>query len=255
MDMTSYVPGTPCWIDLGSPNIDESVAFYTGMFGWNVQDMGPEAGNYRMCSLGGKPVAGIGPLQMPGAPPAWTTYISVEDADATAGSVTQAGGQVLAPVMDVMGLGRMAVFMDAAGAVIAAWQPQAFAGSQLVNETGTVCWNELMTRGPEDSKAFYSAVFGWAPQVEDWNSGPYTVWVNDARPVAGMMPMDDSFDPEIPPYWLVYFAVDDTDVATAKAVELGGQVYVEPMDIPPGRFSVVADPHGAVMGIIKPVPM
>jgi predicted enzyme related to lactoylglutathione lyase len=56
---------------------------------------------------------------------------------------------------------------------------------------------------------------------------------------------------EVPTYWLVYFAVDDCDQATAKARELGGTELVPPMDVPIGRFSVLTDAQGAVFAAIK----
>jgi predicted enzyme related to lactoylglutathione lyase len=70
--------------------------------------------------------------------------------------------------------------------------------------------------------------------------------------VAGGMPMGDQFPAEVPPHWAVYFAVDDTDATAEKAKQLGGQVQVEPMDIPDvGRFAVISDPQGAVFSVIK----
>jgi predicted enzyme related to lactoylglutathione lyase len=62
--------------------------------------------------------------------------------------------------------------------------------------------------------------------------------------------MDESFPAEVPPNWLVYFAVADCDAAVARVAELGGSVHVPPTDIPPGRFSVLSDPHGAMFAVI-----
>jgi predicted enzyme related to lactoylglutathione lyase len=56
----------------------------------------------------------------------------------------------------------------------------------------------------------------------------------------------------VPPHWLAYFAVDDTDAMLKKVADLGGTVIAPPMDIPgTGRFAIVRDPHGATFGIIK----
>jgi predicted enzyme related to lactoylglutathione lyase len=65
-----------------------------------------------------------------------------------------------------------------------------------------------------------------------------------------MMAMDDTWPAEIPSHWMVYFAVEDVDASAARVTELGGTVSVPPSDIPPGRFSVVTDPHGAVLSLI-----
>src|SRR5260370_20330814 len=54
------------------------------------------------------------------------------------------------------------------------------------------------------------------------------------------------------PSWLGYVGVDDVDATTDHARRLGGAVYVEPRDIPNGgRFSVIADPQKAVIGLFK----
>ena len=42
----------------------------------------------------------------------------------------------------------------------------------------------------------------------------------------------------------------NVDATAALAKQLGGRVYVEPVDVPGmGRFAVIADPHGAVLSL------
>lgn len=253
-ERTSYTPGTPSWVDLGSPDLDAAVEFYGALFGWDVHEAGdPEqTGGYRMAYLSDKPVAGMMPLMQEGQPPAWTTYVSVEDADATAAAVREAGGSVIAEPMDVMDVGRMAVFADPAGAVFSIWQPRAHPGAGLVNEPGAFTWNELNTRDPGAAKPFYAAVFGW--DIEDHEMegmGTYTEWKQGEDPMGGMMDMRGRVPDEVPPHWLTYFAVEDTDATVEKVKELGGGVAFGPIDIPAGRFAVVHDPHGAMFAVIK----
>ena len=117
-----------------SPDVDAAVAFYGGLFGWVAPELPPEAGGYRMFEKDGIPVAGCGPIMMEGQPSAWTTYVSVADADATMARVTGAGGVIFVPPMDVLEAGRMAVFADTTGAACAVWQPKEHPGAGLVNE-------------------------------------------------------------------------------------------------------------------------
>jgi predicted enzyme related to lactoylglutathione lyase len=254
-NVDSYAPGTPSWIDLGSPDLDASIAFYGGLFGWVATEAGPaeETGGYRMFSLEGRVVAGLGPQQAPG-PPYWTTYIAVTDVDVTSAKVAAAGGKVIMPPMDVMTAGRMAVFADPEGAVFSVWQAGEHHGAQVVNEPGTLIWNELTCRQPDQAKTFYGAVFGWKANEVDSGGNPYTEWLLDGKGVGGMMPMigDQWPGPDVmPAHWMVYFAVADTDAAAARCAELGGQVPVPPTDIPPGRFAVLNDPQGAHFSVIK----
>jgi uncharacterized protein len=174
-ERTSYAPGTPCWVDLGTPDLDAAAAFYGGLFGWSVEEdeNAEQTGGYRQAKLRGKPVAGVMPLMQEGQPPAWSTYVSVEDADATTAKIREAGGNVLVEPMDVLDLGRMAVFADPTGAVFGLWQPGSFIGAEVVNEAGGVLWNELNTRDTEAAKAFYRAVFGWGFDEREFETGTY----------------------------------------------------------------------------------
>ena len=66
-----------------------------------------------------------------------------------------------------------------------------------------------------------------------------------------MMAITEEMGP-VPPNWMPYFACDDVDALTAKAKTVGGQVVVEPQDIPEvGRFAVLIDPQGAAFSAIQ----
>ena len=176
-ERTSYAPGTPCWVDLATPDLEAAVEFYGPLFGWEMPELPKleQMGGYRRAKKGGKDVAGMMPLMQEGQPPAWSTYVSVADADATAAAVKENGGSVISEPMDVMELGRMAIFADPTGAVFGIWQPGTFAGAELVNEPGALAWNELNTRDPSAAKAFYGAVFGWGSRDNDMGEmGTYT---------------------------------------------------------------------------------
>lgn len=254
MEIDTYDPGMPSWVDLGSPDPAAAADFYSELFGWSVIDQGPEGGGYQMAYLRARPVAGLGRQQQTDIPPYWTSYVTVSDVDDTAKAVRDEGGQVYLEPTDVLDMGRMAMFADPSGAPFAVWAPRTHAGAGLVNEPGTLCWNELATRDPAGAKQFYPAVLGWSPKDHPSGELTYTEWMLGDRPVAGMMPMDESWPADLPPHWMVYFAVEDTDAAVAWAERLGATVLLPPTDIPPGRFSVLGDPQGAVFSVIAVTP-
>jgi predicted enzyme related to lactoylglutathione lyase len=255
--MPSYANGTPSWVDLGSPDLDASAAFYGGLFGWTTTEPGPveETGGYRMFLKDGKLVAGLGPSQE-GQPPVWTTYLAVDDADKTVELAKGNGGTPFFEPMDVMEAGRMAIIADPTGAVFGIWQAGEHTGAELVNEPGSLTWNELMTRDVDGAKRFYGAVFGIEPVEFPMGEGtPYVIFQVNDRGVAGVLAMGDEIPAEMPSVWVTYFAVADTDGAVKKATSLGATVSREPFDIPGvGRIAVLNGPAGETFAVIKNAP-
>lgn len=245
----SHPPGTPSWVALSSPDLDASVVFYGGLFGWEAivpKGLSRESG-YVHFVAGGRRVAGLTALGGD-APPMWTTYVTVADADAREAAARLAGAEILLQPRDVLGEGRVAVIFDPSGAVLALWEPGDHKGAQLVDEPGTLAWTELATRDPEACTAFYGTLFGWT--AEDASSGHTATFALDGRPVAGLVRMTDAWPAEIPAHWMPYFAVEDADAAADHARALGGAVAIAPFGTPRGRIAVIADPHGAVFSVI-----
>lgn len=250
VEMTDYASGTPSWIDVSTPDMEGTKAFYSRLFGWEAMTY-PEMGGYTNFTMNGKLVCGAVPIQSPDQHPAWGTYISVDDADATAQAVRENGGQVAMPPMDVAALGRMAICQDPTGAFFGLWQPGQHKGAQVVNEPGSFGWNELDTRDMDAAKAFYTKVFPWTAKTDGEGANAYTEWQLDGRSIAGGMVMGEQFPADVPPNWLTYFVVADSDATVARAHELGGTAIMPGMDTDQGRIAVIADPQGAVFATIQ----
>jgi uncharacterized protein len=249
-ERSSYVAGTPCWVDVSSNDLDASVAFYTALFGWEaVLSTQPEAGGYTLFTKDGKHVAAAGP-NMGGGPPMWNTYIASGDVDATATKISAAGGTLMMEPFDVMDAGRMAFAIDPTGGSFGVWQAGthigASIGAELVNEPGALVWNDLQTGDRAAANAFYSAVFGWTQQPF---GDRYDIQQVDGEGVGGIGESDGA------PGWQVYFAVADAHATAAKAVELGGEIVSEPADYPYGRDTLLRDPHGAEFHALCPRPI
>jgi predicted enzyme related to lactoylglutathione lyase len=241
-------------VELGSPDLDASIEFYGGLFGWDVPvaENAEQTGGYRLAMLRGKPVAGMAPLMQEGQPPAWTTYVSVADAGVVADKVRDAGGAVIAEPMAVLDLGTMAIFADPTGAVFGVWQPGSFIGAEIVNEAGALSWNELNTRDISAVEEFYGAIFGWTFETQEMGAaGSYTTISLGGSPVGGILNMTERGVPaEVPAHWQLYFSVEDTDATIERARQGGGSVMVEPIDIPAGRFAILTDPQGVSFAVI-----
>jgi predicted enzyme related to lactoylglutathione lyase len=245
-DKSDYQPGEPTWIDLGSPDTDASVEFYSALFGWTATEGRPEFGGYRNFLKDGKTVAGLMPLMSPQQPPVWSCYIRTDDADKTDALVQEAGGVVYSPPMQVGPLGRMAVYADPSGAAFGTWQAGEHTGAQVVHEESAFTWTELATRDQAAVLPFYATVFGWAAQASDG----YTEFQLGDVTVAGCADMPAEVPAEVPSYWMPYFGAADPDAKATQAAELGGSVVVPGMDFPGGRFAIVRDPHGSTFGLL-----
>lgn len=254
-EVTKHNPGTFCWVDLSTTDAEAAKTFYTGLFGWGTHDnpMGPDA-VYTMLQLEGKEVGGLyqqDQQKSQGGPPHWMSYVSVASADETVQKAKSQGGQVLAEPVDVFDAGRMAVLQDPTGTTFAVWQAGQHIGARLVNQPGTICWNELATKDEKVAGEFYSRLFGWVSQVQDMGPTSYTIFFRGDQMAAGMIQMTEEWG-DIPPHWMVYFAVEDCDSSAETVKQLGGEIKVPPTDIPGiGRFAVAQDPQGAVFSIIK----
>jgi len=271
-----YMPGVPCWIDTSQPDPEAAVRFYSELFGWEFEDVMPPGspGKYFSARIRGGDVAAVGSIPE-GAPQVatWNTYVWVDSADETAARVRDAGGNVLMEPFDIMDAGRMAVFADPEGAVFMVWQAKEHRGARIVNEHGSLNFNDLNTRDLEGAKAFYGAVFGWRTLeipggFLGWTLPGYGDHLSRDNPalreqvaevggpegfedvVASIVPIPDD-QPDTPARWGVTFAVDDADAIAKAAAELGGRVIVPPLDAPWVRLTVITDPQGATFTASK----
>jgi predicted enzyme related to lactoylglutathione lyase len=248
---TPWPDGTPCWVDIMTTDSAGAREFYGTLFGWDIEVGPPETGGYGMASARGRHVAGIGQLEGLENPPAWTTYLATSDVAATCAAIEAAGGTILAPPMQVMEHGSMAVVFDSAGAVFGLWQADQHTGVTLANEPNSLVWNELMTRDYEAAKAFYGSVFGWTfTDIGDAGFQYATVELNGVT-VGGLGALPAEVPAEVPAHWRAYFAVANTDAALAQVEALGGSVRSAAQDTPYGRQADVADPQGALFAVLQ----
>jgi predicted enzyme related to lactoylglutathione lyase len=239
----SYDAGTPCWVNLGTTDVEDAKAFYSAVFGWAIREA-PEI-DYAFFEVGGAAVAGLQPAQG-GGPPAWATYVAVEDVDAAVAQATALGAGIVEPGLDIPGHGRMAVITDPGGASILLWQAREFPGAALVNGDGAWAWGDLQTPDPEPAFPFYAALLGWEFTPVEASGGRYTSITAGGRAIGGVMRNEQSAQP----FWAVYFGVPDVDAALATVEAQGGTRLAGPIPVPTGRFALVTDRQGAPFGIV-----
>lgn len=246
--------GSVSWVDLQTPDPARARAFYGAVLGWTfVGGEDPETGFYSMAQVDGNNVAGMVKLSANSKfAPMWSIYIATLDADRTARKVSDAGGQVVIPPMDVLDLGRMAYFADATGAHFGVWQAKQHAGAQLVDDPGATTWFELYTRDAGRACDFYARVFGVEAARLDVQPMNYWRMNRGSTTVFGIMDMRERFPDDVRAHWNTYFAVSDTDAAVARVIELGGNLSASAFDSAYGRMAMVQDPFGAGFCLIQP---
>jgi predicted enzyme related to lactoylglutathione lyase len=258
-NVDKHSPGSFSWVELATTDQSAAKKFYSSLFGWTVNDAPIGPGEiYTIFRIDGRDAAAGYTISAAdrerGEPPHWNLYIATANADQTAVSAGDLGGTVLAPPFDVMDAGRMSVIQDPGGAIFCIWQANRNQGIGISGVEGTLCWADLNTPDTDGAKKFYEGLFGWTMTLGQNDSNGYLHIKNGEEFIGGAPPAAQR-DPKIPPHWMVYFYVNDVDASAAKAKQLGGGIYMEPMTMENvGRMAVVADPQGAVFAIFSAAP-
>jgi uncharacterized protein len=247
---TPWPDGTPCWIDYGAADLEATKTFYADLLGWQYTGGEPEFGGYLTATRNGEQAAGLGPQQDPDDPPRWTTYFATSDIGRHVQRITDAGGRVLFPPMEVGPMGTMAIAADPQGNLFGLWQAGVHTGARIYNEPGALYWNEAAVEDPSPARSFYTAVFGYQwDEVPD--AGGYMTFRTDDRPPEHPLGGLGGLAPDAPKGWQTCFAVASTDEAVATAERNGARVVTPAMDTPFGRFAVLTDPWGATFEVMQ----
>jgi uncharacterized protein len=238
------------WIELMTTDPDAAANFYREVVGWGTTKADMPGMEYTMFTAGDIPVAGLMPM-MPnalamGAPPNWTAYVEVPNADDSAALAQRLGGKILVPATDIEGVGRFAVIQDPQGAVIAIITSATQFPEEGDPTPMSFSWHELGTSDLPAAIRFYEQLFGWTTKGEfDMGEmGMYHMFGRDRFTYGGMMRVPEGGPT---PYWLHYaYVADSADAAAERAVRAGGKIMHGPMEVPGGdRVAILNDPQGA----------
>ena len=249
--------GSFVWQEYMAEDSAAATKFYAEVVGWTAKDAGMDDFPYTLLSIGDDMVGGLMALpeaaRQMGARPSWIAYIGVPDVDAYAAKVAAAGGAVYRAPSDIPDVGRFAVVADPHGAVFALFkgQPPEDPCPPLARDAvGNVGWRELRAGDLGSAFTFYSDLFGWK-KTQAMDMGPmgiYQVFAIEGGQGGGMMtkPADTPA-----PYWLLYFNVEAIDAAAARVRSGGGEVLVEPHEVPGGGWVIRArDPQGGAFALL-----
>ncbi len=117
--------------------------------------------------------------------------------------------------------------------------------------SGMPVWIDVMVKTSEQRErlmSFYSSLFEWTWDVGAEEIGFYSIAQHAGRPVMGL-----GQSPAGEGHMVTYFSTDDIEASAKKATELGGNVFMPPMQVMDlGSMSLALDPTGAVHGLWQP---
>lgn len=110
-------------IELQTRDVEKSKKFYTGMFGWKLEDI---AGmDYTIINVGEGTGGGMMKKPLPDIPDNWLPYVLVDDVRASTKKAQALGAKIAKDVTEVPGMGWFSVILDPTGAAFGLWQPKA----------------------------------------------------------------------------------------------------------------------------------
>ena len=248
---TKHPPGTFSWVDLATTDVAAAKTFYSSLFGWDAEDTDANGVQYTFFRIDGDAICGLSALtdemRTAGVPPAWTSYVTVPDADVATTRAAELGGAAMSPAFDVGDAGRMAVLADPQGGAFAVWQPRAQIGAERVNDLGCLCMNELATTDIPGARRFYEGLFGWTTDLVD--TGPDGPEIVEVKNGATLNANISAAEGGASPHWRPYFTVESTESAVARVEELDGRLIFGPFPIPDGSIAIAVDPQGALFAL------
>lgn len=238
------------WFELETRDLESAQAFYAEVFGWGTRTQGAGQVSYEMIEVAGQTIGGYRKLRTR-SDPYWASFLSVPDLKDAIDRVKEAGGRHFGDVLVTPGLGKSVEIVDTVGATVNLITKKGGDDPERIPPPGAFMWNELVTKLPDRAVEFYTKVFGYQDKpMQMENGGTYHVLEVNAVGRAGILYKDTN------PEWLPYVHVNDCDDALARAVRMGASQLMPPTDIPKiGRYAVFADPQGAELAIMKPMPM
>lgn len=244
------------WDELHTRDRDKAEAFYNTLFGWTSTpvEMSPEY-TYHILNRADNGEMFAGSHQQgadeEGQPSFWLVSLGSPDVDKATAKATELGATVIMEPADIPGTGRFALLMDPQGAAFSILTySDGGSGPDRGEGPGCIVWHELVTSDVEASANFYSSIFGFKAEMQDMGELKATVFKQGDEMFANLLPKPT---PDAPDAWVFYVEVTDAQETTDLAKKSGGSVIVPPMPLPPiGTVAWLADPTGAVFGILQP---
>jgi predicted enzyme related to lactoylglutathione lyase len=243
--------GKIVWHDLLTDDVSSVKSFYGSLFGWKFDNGGDPEAVYTTILFNGNPIGGIIHLENKEGEinyeSQWMEYISVDDVDGVFQEVKKQNCKVFREPFDILNRGRIAIFADTRGALIAIVNSSSGDPEDIDVEYNNWFWDELWTDDMNNSVDFYKSLFGYTTEEYKTRSdNDYVILRTKDRRRFGVLkiPFED-----VKPNWLPFVAVKDVKEVENKVKDLGGDILVTSEGIIGNEAAIIADPSGAVFTI------
>ena len=239
--------------EIAGPDGPALQQFYRDLFGWKIDEMGPEMNNYALVEAN---EGGIGGGLFPtteGMPSNYVTfYIQVDDLQAALDKLSDMGGNpIMQPTEIAPGMGSIAMFVDPAGNTIGLYSlPSEWDGQ--TSPKGNAPPVVHFEVGGSDASAladFYTKMFNW--KIKYLENAIYRLVQQESGGIGGgIFEHTEGMPPNHPS---VAVMVDDLQASLDKAVSLGGTALMQPTEIPGGfgSFAIFYDIAGNRISLFK----
>ena len=234
--------GEIVWIDLVTNDAKVSKEFFSDLLGWSFENYNA----YDMALSGTKPVSGIiedKELLKGSKTSYWVVSNSVENAVATSKKIKSKGGHILSEPMEIEGRGTVALVEDAQGAFFSIMENSSGDPKASASRNGEWMWAELWTQDTEAAVDFYTEILGVSSKLHsDKETGQYFILKGATYEYAGITETPVKGES---PIWIPVLRVSDAQVTAKKALQLGGAILLNPIEVSGNKVALVSTPSGA----------
>lgn len=250
-----YIHGKFVRADLVTDDLKSASAFYSKLFGWRLINRK----DHTLIISNEHELGSIVERERPQdtqAKPRWIAFMSVSDVAATQQKAITAGGEVLLGARDMQSVGIAALLADPQGAVFGVIRNKEGDPEDYIAEVGSWIWIELFARDAKKAGSFYAdignyEIWDYEPQSTILQNRTNLLLVSDGYARAAVTELAKE-RAQAKPMWLPFVRVSDINQTLSKAQESGGRIVVAPSaNALDGRVAVLADPRGAIIGIME----
>ncbi len=238
-----------CWHGCVSTDTEVAKTFYASVMGWEVDTVPMGDNDATFFKASDSSLAHLMAPPMEGVPSHWNNYLRVDDVDATLAKAVANGGKEVTPPTDIMP-GRFSVVASPSGAMFTLFHEASADSEHHPGGPGGVHWVELHSTNLDADLAWLTSTFGFEMEPMEMPTGPYMILKSNGEPRGGAM---NAMMEGAPSMWLTWIEVTDLDATLERVASGGGNALGPVMEVPNvGRMSVIQDPTGGVVGVIKP---